>query len=94
MESEDEGEHSPSALRTKVGRFGGDTPEKRQATTEKEEQMLAQLTEEHLRLRDERDALLRTGIYSPDDDVIVEIQRHMWQVSREISAIGVPLSDL
>ena len=94
VESEDEGEHSPSALRTKVGRFGGDTPEKRQATTEKEEQMLAQLTEEHLRLRDERDALLRTGIYSPDDDVIVEIQRHMWQVSREISAIGVPLSDL
>jgi len=36
------------------GSFGGDVPEKRRATTEKEKQMLAQLTEEHLRLRDER----------------------------------------
>jgi hypothetical protein len=36
------------------GSFGGDVPEKRRATTEKEKQMLAQLTEEHMRLRDER----------------------------------------
>ncbi len=36
------------------GRFGGDVPEKRKPTTEKEKQMLSQLVEEHLRLRDER----------------------------------------
>ena len=34
--------------------FGGDVPERRRATTEKEKQMLEQLTEEHMRLRDER----------------------------------------
>jgi hypothetical protein len=36
-----------------------------------------------------RDALLRTGIYWAQDDVILEIQRHMWQVSKEVSEIGL-----
>jgi hypothetical protein len=40
-----------------------------------------------------RDALLRTGIYGTEDEVILEIQRHMWQVSKEISEIGVPWRD-
>jgi len=41
-------------------RYGGDVPEQRRATTEKEQRMLDELMEEHLRLRDERCAVVRS----------------------------------